>query len=345
MSRIVALLALFALLSGCYYFPYDEDALAGALLSDELTEVATIGPAPIEFVDDEPPTGEFFPYLPLGSGGYMTHTSQDRLTVYHFSASGGREIATVFFDENQILSPYVVTTVSEGVAAGNVPPVFFAEAGNFFGPLKAFTPEGLVAETSVATLLNAEFASGEARIVGMHFWNESDGTPQLTVLARDLDAASFKEADFVLNAAGTISGPTFPAAGTFTLPNLTDDIIIYNGVLLVDPVNGLTYFTVQDDENEITYRWSPTDPPGTRVTVPISGTPRYVTRNGTVLSRDGNELVEYESDGGEIDRFTAGSMRAIGSYWEGSGFIELYSSVGPSRGLPDRSATVGLYRR
>ncbi|MFP4330093.1 MAG: hypothetical protein ACOC28_07290 [Alkalispirochaetaceae bacterium] len=336
------LIGLLPLLIGCYLVPYDEDAVAGALLARELTELAVVGPGGIEFAEDEPPTGEFFPYLGFGSGGYMTQVSGDTLSIYHFTASGAEQILSTNFETEQTVDPYAAWAVGTG-SVGATPPLFVAEANQYFNNLSAWDPTGLVNETALPPLLSAEFGGEDPNIVGLHFWSEPDGTDVMGVLARRNDASSFKEARFTLNGNGTVSAPTYPAGGIFNLPNLTDDILIYNGSLVVDPDNGLTYFTVQDDENLITYRWSTSDPPATLATITLAGAAQYVRINGTLIARAGSELIEYDSDGGEINRWNAGSVRAIGRYWSGSSVVELLTAVGTASGIPDPSATATLY--
>lgn len=351
---ILGTATLAALLStlGCGLVPYDEDSLKGYLFSQELSKIAEIGPAAFEAESDNdedrmPQPQELHPTFPFGESGYAIWFASNQLQVYHIDGTSSQQITQQWVGDRQLARPFVARVANvDDPATPTENPLLLAPFQDGFNQLQVYENGGFVDEVNLTELLTAAgFAIANPRIVGIYFRSVDDTAEEIAVLAREENTASFKEAYFALGANGTISGPTVPGGGTFTLPNLTDDIIIYNVAFVRDPVNGFNYLTVQDDFDYITYRWEEDNPVVSRTEIPLGGIISHATPEGTLMVRRGEKLVEYDSDGGELNSYEPGSIVPLGLYWTGSAVDELYSAVGVSLAIPEARITAEIYRR
>ncbi len=342
----------FLLSFSCGLVPYEENGLKGYLFSEELTEIGQIGPSAFEADsnNDEnriPWPQELHPTAPFGSSGYAVWSLSSRVYAYYVGGSSSQELTDQWVEERQVVRPYVARVAN--VDDPNNPeekPFLFAPFQGGFGRIEIYNSQGFVDEINLLDLLgSAGFVITNPRIVGIYFRSIDETREELAVLVREDNAATFKEAYFTLGANATLSGPTVPGGGTFTLPNLTDDIVIYNGAFVRDPVNGFNFLTVQDDYDYITYRWDENNPATSRTELPIDGVVSHATPEGTLMVREGDRLIEYDSSGGVLKSYEPGTIVPIGIYWTGSSVDELYSAVGLSLAIPEARITARIYRR
>ena len=350
---VVALLLGSILLGvGCGLVPYNEESLKGHLFSEELSEVAEIGPASFDAdtENDEdrlPRPQELHPTFPFGDSGYAIWNVSNSLYVYYVGGSSSRRLTDQWLNDQQLARSYVAraANVEDPLNPGEKP-LLLAPFQDGFSRIEIHNSGGFVDEINLVDLLtSAGFAITNPRIVGIYF-RALDGTSEeIAVLAREDNAATFKEAYFTLDSTGGLAGPVVPGGGTFTLPNLTDDILIYNVAFVRDPVNGFNYLTVRDDFDYITYRWDENNPATSQTEISIGGVISHATPEGTLIVKEGEELVEYDSDGGVLGSYEPGTIVPLGLYWTGSAVDELYSAVGVSLGIPEPRIHAKIYRR
>lgn len=343
------------LLSGCGIVPYDEESVQGAIFAEDLKQIAEIGPATFEAdsTDDDnfPKPKEFHPTLPLGESGYAVHYESHDVYIYFVDGSSGEEVGNSQIDGEQLAEPYVARVINAGVdnSLGDEPLVVLTNNFDGLGWAQVYDRNGFLTEVDLFSILSGSpgnpFPSGLA-IVGAYFRSIDGTTDELALLARQLDAASFKEAYLTVTANGTITFSSWAGGGTFNLPNLTDDITIYNGAFVRDPVSGFNYFTVQDDYEFITYRWNQNNPGTTLTEISVgNGIVSHATLNGTLMVEQGEKLLEFDTDGNVVNSFRPGTVTPIGLYWTGGAVQELYSAVGVSRGIPSATILAQLFRR
>lgn len=353
-AALLATLAL--LLSGCGIVPYDEEAVQGAIFAEELEQIAEIGPARFDVGSTEddnfPEPREFHPTLPLGESGYAVYFEHRNIYIYFVEGSSSEEVSENRIEGEQLAAPYVARVVNGGVnnSLTEEPLVLLRNESEGFGWAQIYDRNGFVADVDLRSLLSSDpgnpFAPDDVVIVGAYFRSIDGSTDELALLARRWDAASFKEAYLTVTADGTIAVSAWPGGGTFNLPNLTDDITIYNGAFVRDPVSGFNYFTVQDDFTYITYRWNQNNPGTTLTQISVgNGIVSHATLNGTLMVDQGEELLEYDTDLTVVNTFRPGTVTPVGLYWNGAAVEELYSAVGVSRGIPSATILAQLFRR
>lgn len=358
LSYLTLLGVLILALPSCGIVPYDEESLQGALFAEELDQIAEIGPASFDVgtTDDDnfPRPEEFHPTLPLGESGYALYYERREVYVYFLEDSGGEELGRSWVEGEQLAQPYVARVLNAGVDNTITEEALMVLTNNSdgFGFAQFYDSNGFLGEVDLRALLLG--SSGLANypgwtdlaVVGAYLRSVDGSADELALLARQWDAASFKEAYLTVTGDGTITVSAWTGGGTFNLPNLTDDITIYNGAFVRDPVSGFNYFTVQDDFDFITYRWNQNNPGTTLTEISVgNGIVSQATLNGTIMVDQGEKLVEYDTNLNVVNSFRPGTVTPIGLYWSGSSVEELYSAVGVSRGIPTATILAQLYRR